>query len=56
MTHDPLGAKATLTTTSGTASYVSLAKLAAKTSADVGRLPHTIKILLGEYCSKSWQS
>jgi aconitate hydratase len=46
MTHDALGAKATLITTSGTASYVSLAKLAAKTSADVGRLPHTIKILL----------
>jgi aconitate hydratase len=46
MTRDPLGAKATLTTTSGTASYVSFAKLAAKTGAEVARLPHTVKILL----------
>jgi len=35
-----------LITDSGTASYVSLAKLAAKTGADVARLPHTIKILI----------
>lgn len=37
---------ANLQTSSETASYVSLAKLAAKTGADVTRLPHTIKILL----------
>ena len=46
MTINPLGVAATLVTQSGTASYVSLAKLAAETSADVGRLPHTVKILL----------
>ncbi|MEO8122520.1 MAG: aconitate hydratase AcnA [Burkholderiales bacterium] len=37
---------ATLKTTSGSARYISLAKLAAKTGADVARLPHTVKILL----------
>ena len=37
---------ATLKTKSGNASYVSLAKLAAITGADVARLPHTVKILL----------
>ena len=46
MTNNPLGATATLTSASGTASYVSLAKLATKTGADVARLPHTVKILL----------
>jgi aconitate hydratase len=46
MTNNPLGIAATLTTQSGTASYVSLAKLAAKTRTEVGRLPHTVKILL----------
>tara|TARA_R110001592_G_scaffold232050_1_gene489334 strand:+ start:17898 stop:20618 length:2721 start_codon:yes stop_codon:yes gene_type:complete len=46
MTNDPLGIAATLTTVSATAQYVSLAKLADKTGADVARLPHTIKILL----------
>jgi aconitate hydratase len=46
MTNDPLGIAATLTTQSGTSFYVSLAKLAAKTRTDVGRLPHTVKILL----------
>ncbi len=46
MTNDPLGIAATLTTVSVTAQYVSLAKLADKTGADVARLPHTIKILL----------
>jgi aconitate hydratase len=46
MRNNPLGATATLTTQSGTASYLSLAKLAAKTGADVARLPHTVKILL----------
>ena len=56
MTRDALSTKATLTTTSGTASYVSLRKLAAQTGTDIGRLPHTIKILAGEYCPKSWQS
>ncbi len=37
---------ATLKTASGSARYISLAKLAAKTGADVARLPHTVKILL----------
>ncbi len=46
MPNDPLGVTARLITDSGTASYVSLAKLAAKTGADVARLPHTVKILL----------
>lgn len=46
MTNDPLGIVATLTTGSTTAKYVSLAKLADKTGADVARLPHTVKILL----------
>jgi len=46
MIDNPLGVTATLTTQAGTASYVSLAKLAAKTNTDVGRLPHTVKILL----------
>ncbi len=38
--------RASLSTKAGTASYISLAKLAAKTGADVARLPHTVKILL----------
>jgi aconitate hydratase len=48
MTNNPnlLGVTATLTTDSGSASYVSLAKLGTKTGADVARLPHTVKILL----------
>jgi aconitate hydratase len=46
MTNDPLGITKTLTTPSGVASYVSLAKLAANTGADVMSLPHTVKILL----------
>jgi aconitate hydratase len=46
MTNDPLGITARLTTDSGTASYVSLAKLAARAGADVAQLPHTVKILL----------
>jgi aconitate hydratase len=48
MTDNPnsLGVTATLTTDSGSASYVSLAKLGTKTGADVARLPHTVKILL----------
>ncbi len=37
---------ATLKTASGTARYVSLAKLAAETGTDLARLPHTVKILL----------
>lgn len=36
----------TLEHASGTASFVSLAKLAESTGADVSRLPHTVKILL----------
>ena len=46
MTTKPLDVAATLDTGSGTASYVSLVKLAAGTGADVARLPHTVKILL----------
>jgi aconitate hydratase len=46
MTRDALSIEATLTTTSHTASYVSLRKLAAQTGIDIGRLPHTVKILL----------
>jgi len=46
MTNDPLGAVATLASQSGTANYVSLAKLASRVGADVARLPHTVKILL----------
>ncbi|MCA9213354.1 MAG: aconitate hydratase, partial [Planctomycetales bacterium] len=46
MTNDPLGIAATLTFATTTAHYVSLAKLADKTGADVERLPHTVKILL----------
>ena len=37
---------ATLKTASGSARYVSLAKLAGKTGTDLARLPHTVKILL----------
>ncbi|MBL8337383.1 MAG: hypothetical protein JNM97_11455, partial [Rhodoferax sp.] len=46
MTNDPLDITTTLATASGAASYVSLAKLAANTGADVASLPHTVKILL----------
>ena len=46
MNSDSLGISETLKTPSGTASYVSLAKLGVKTGADVARLPHTVKILL----------
>lgn len=46
MNNDPFEVQATLTTAAGTASFVSLAKLAEKTGADVARLPHTVKILL----------
>lgn len=46
MQNDPFGIVATLTTATTTARYVSLAKLADKTGADVARLPHTVKILL----------
>src|SRR5690606_33826341 len=46
MNHDPMGIKASLPTASGATSFVSLARLAAKTGADVARLPHTVKILL----------
>ncbi|MBP6813547.1 MAG: aconitate hydratase AcnA [Burkholderiaceae bacterium] len=37
---------ATLKTASGNVRYVSLARLAGKTGADLARLPHTVKILL----------
>ena len=43
---DPLGITAKLEMASGTSTYISLAKLAAKTGADMVRLPHTVKILL----------
>lgn len=46
MNHDPMDIKASLQTASGAASYISLARLADKTRADVTRLPHTVKILL----------
>ena len=46
MTNDPLNVTATLEVDSGTASYVSLAKLGARAGADPARLPHTVKILL----------
>jgi aconitate hydratase len=46
MTSDPLNVTASLALESGTASYVSLAKLADRTGAEVARLPHTVKILL----------
>lgn len=47
MTSNDLSAlTANLDTPSGTASYVSLAKLADQTGGDVARLPHTVKILL----------
>src|SRR5687767_1187111 len=46
MTNDLLGAKAMLATPAGSASYVSLARLAATTGAQIARLPHTVKILL----------
>ena len=41
-----LDSSATLKIASGSARYISLARLAAKTGADVARLPHTVKILL----------
>ena len=46
MTRDALSIKATLTTSSGTASFVSLRELAAQIGVDITRLPHTVKILL----------
>ena len=46
MTIDPLNVTASLAIGPETASYVSLAKLAERTGADVARLPHTVKILL----------
>ncbi len=46
MNNDVMGIGATLTTKSGSARYVSLAKLAEKTGADIAQLPHTVKILL----------
>ncbi len=41
-----LDSSATLKTASGSARYISLTRLAAKTGADAARLPHTVKILL----------
>src|SRR5688572_27074480 len=46
MTSDPLKVTASLAIGPETATYVSLAKLAERTGADVARLPHTVKILL----------
>jgi len=46
MNDDPLGIRATMASAQGSAHYVSLARLAAKTGVDLLRLPHTVKILL----------
>ncbi|HRX90495.1 MAG TPA: aconitate hydratase AcnA [Steroidobacteraceae bacterium] len=46
MNRAPLDITATLSTESTSARYISLKKLADKTSADTTRLPHTVKILL----------
>lgn len=46
MDKDPLGIFATLNSPSGTATYISLERLATRTQADISRLPHTVKILL----------
>jgi len=46
MSKDPFGIADTLITSLGSASYVSLAKLASQTGVDLERLPHTVKILL----------
>ncbi|MCL4745217.1 MAG: aconitate hydratase AcnA [Burkholderiaceae bacterium] len=46
MSHDPLGIMASLPTASGAVSFISLARLAAKTGAEIARLPHTVKILI----------
>ncbi len=46
MNNDPLGIRATLTTQSGSAHYINLAKLAENIGAEVAHLPHTVKILL----------
>ncbi|HET7336239.1 MAG TPA: aconitase family protein, partial [Rhizomicrobium sp.] len=52
MNDDLLGIRATLTTESGPAHYISLAKLADRTGADIARLPHTVKILLENIARK----
>ncbi len=52
MNDDLLGISATLTTESGPAHYISLAKLADRTGADIARLPHTVKILLENIARK----
>ncbi|NRF71277.1 aconitate hydratase AcnA [Aquincola sp. S2] len=46
MSNDPLDLGSTLVINSGTVRYLSLAKLASRTGADVASLPHTVKILL----------
>ena len=51
MNKDSFGIAETLNTSSGTASYVSLGKLATQSGVDLARLSHTIKILL-EYIAR----
>ena len=46
MKSNPLDVTGALAIAQGTASFVSLAKIAERTGADVARLPHTVKILL----------
>lgn len=46
MNKNYIGITESLKTSSGTASYISLAKIAKQTGADLTRLPHTVKILL----------
>ncbi len=45
-THDPFGARKTLTTAQGTFVYYDLAALASRGATEMGRLPVTIRILL----------
>ncbi len=53
MNHDPMDIRASLQTASGAASYISLARLAERTGADVARLPHTVKVLLENIARRS---
>ncbi|HSD70034.1 MAG TPA: aconitate hydratase AcnA [Woeseiaceae bacterium] len=52
MTRPAINVTSELRLDSGTASYVSLTKLARITGADVARLPHTVKILLENICRR----
>ncbi len=46
MNHGPMSIKASSSTASGAASFISLTSLAAKTSADIAHLSRTVKIPL----------